>query len=686
MTGEVAETRSGARWKEALARAVEDRDAMMRALVAGSSDLVLVVDAQANFKFVSPSSIRILGYEPEEWVGRNAFELLHPDDHGIAAESLVTSTAAGSGLREPLELRVRHASGEWRHVEIVANNLLDDPHVAGLVINLRDLSERRRAEATARRDQKRFEQFFGRAPIGLAILQTNGSYLRVNEAFCRMLARPMTQVLSNPARAFIHGDDACLWDGRIDTLFVGTDETAELELRWTRPDRSDVWTRATISAVRDDDGSQYAIAQIEDVSEQRRLVEELRKAATHDRLTGLANRVLLESHLQAVRARQARTGASAALLFIDLDHFKDVNDTFGHGGGDELLAQVADRLREGVRAADLPARLGGDEFVVLSGDLGSTDEAAYLAQRLQSALLRPYRLAAGTARVGASVGVTIVRPEASLEELLAEADAATYRAKELGRNRVEVFDDLVSRERSERVARAIAVRDLLDVDSLPVDEFGIIEISTREAAGRRLRLASDHLRRDRELREGAHASEVTARLELSLLRVATERIAAGGGRYVVSVSGATLGARMFVPGLLEIADVLGPNAEQLQVAVGEAFVMQDLARAEATFETLRAAGVGRAIDLVGSGPSCVSLLDRLDVGMIVLDAAVVAALDDDRLAALVVAASTRFARSRGVTVMGDGVRSIEELGPLLALGCDYASGPALTTDGWQAVA
>lgn len=678
MTGDVAEARSGARWKETLARAVEDREALMRALVAGSSDLVLVVDAHANFKFVSPASTRILGYDPDEWIGRNAFELLHPDDHGIAAESLVTSTAAGSGLREPLELRVRHASGEWRHVEIVANNLLDDPHVAGLVINLRDLSERRRAEATARRDQKRFEQFFGRAPIGLAIVQADGNYLRVNEAFCRMLGRPMTEVSSSSARALIQADDVVGWEAAIAALFGDSEDTAELELRFRRPDGTDVWTRATVSVVRDEDGSQYAIAQIEDVSERRHLVEELRRAATHDRLTGLANRALLESHLQVVRARQARTGAIAAVLFIDLDHFKEVNDTFGHAGGDDLLVQVADRLRAAVRATDLPARLGGDEFVVLSGDLASVDEAEYLAQRLQSALVRVYRLGQGTARVGASVGVTIVRADAPLEELLAEADAATYRAKELGRNRVELFDELVSRERRERLARTIAVRDLLDVDALPFEEYGIVEIASRELAGRRMRIRCVSAPRD-----GAQESEATARLELSLLRIATERIVADSGPFVVSVSGATLAAPMFLPGVLEIADVLGDRAALLHVAIGEAFVMQDLARAEATFGALRSGGIGRAIDLVGSGPSCVSLLDRLDVAMIVLDAAVVAALEDDRLAALVVAASTRFARSRGVKVMGDGVRSIEELGPLLALGCDYASGPAFATDPWQ---
>jgi diguanylate cyclase (GGDEF)-like protein/PAS domain S-box-containing protein len=678
VTGETAGARSEARWKETLARAIDDREALTRALVAGSSDLVFVVDANANFKFVSPASTRILGYAPDEWIGRNAFELLHPDDHGIAAESLVTSTAVGSGLREPLKLRVRHASGEWRHVEIVANNLLDDPHVAGLVINLRDLSDRRRAEVTARRDQKRFEQFFSRAPIGLAIVRADGGFLRVNEAFCRMLGRPMTEISSSSARAFVRGEDALAWDRAIAALFAGANDTAEVELQYTRPDGLDVWTRATVSVVRDDDGSQYAIAQIEDVSERRHLVEELRRAATHDRLTGLANRALLESHLEVLRARQVRVGAKAAVLFIDLDYFKEVNDTFGHAGGDELLVQVADRLRAAVRGSDLPARLGGDEFVVLSGDLASVGEAEFLAQRLQSALVRPYRLEQGTARVGASVGVTIVSPDASLEDLLAEADAATYRAKELGRNRVEMFSDLVSRERRERLARTVAVRDLLDVEVLPFDEYGITEIATREPAGRRMRIGCV-----RTPRGGAHEIEAAARLDLSLLRIATERIFAGDGPFVASVSGAALAAPMFLPGVLEIADVLGDRAPSLQLAIGEGFVMQDLARAEATFDALSGAGLGRAIDLVGSGPSCVSLLDRLDVGMIVLDAAVVAALDNDRLAALVIAASTRFARSRGVKVMGDGVRSAEELGPLLALGCDYASGAAFASDTWQ---
>jgi PAS domain S-box-containing protein len=169
-------------------------DVLVDAILRNSSDLVIVVDGDGTLVFASEASRRILGREPEHWVGRSVFDLLHPDDIGLAAEAMVTSIEGEAGVKEPLVLRVSDADGRWRSVEIVANNLSEDPRIGGLVISVRDLTERLQAREASDRDRRRFEQVFERAPIGMALVSNHGQFLRVNAALCSILGRSAAEL------------------------------------------------------------------------------------------------------------------------------------------------------------------------------------------------------------------------------------------------------------------------------------------------------------------------------------------------------------------------------------------------------------------------------------------------------------------------------------------------------------
>ncbi len=419
-----------------LTRTWGDRQLMFDAVLANSSDLVVVVDPVGRLSFVSAAARRILGRDPQAWIGRDVFDLLHPDDLGYAAEALGGSVESGPGVKDPIVVRVRHADGSWRKVEIVANNLIDVEHVGGLVVTARDITERVAAEAVATEARDRFERAFDGAPIGMALTSIDGTLVRVNAAMSEIVGRPRHALTGRSLFRFVLDEDREHMIERATQLLADDEALRGVELRFVRSDGEVAWARASATMLRDDAGAAlHAIVHLEDVTEQRLLRERLEHAATHDPLTGLLNRAGFSSRFAA--AFTAAGGAGSVLL-VDLDGFKAVNDAHGHAAGDELLRLVAARLRGGVRADDLVGRFGGDEFSLYAPELRDAGRAIALGEATREALGAPYVLQAGTVRIAASVGVALLDGSVELADALAAADAAAYRAKRSGGDRVEL--------------------------------------------------------------------------------------------------------------------------------------------------------------------------------------------------------------------------------------------------------
>lgn len=410
---------------------------MFDTILRSSSDLVVVVDVEGTLVFVSSAAQRILGRDPAEWVGRSVFELIHPDDIGLAAEAMVTSIEGDPGVKDPLVLRVLHADGQWRSVEVVANNLSDDPRVGGLVINVRDLTERQHAQAVAQRDRRRFEQVFERAPIGMALVSGEGRFLRVNSSLCSMVDRPAAALLRTDLFALTHPSDRRRAEKHALAVLEGR-TTRPIEVRFLTAGGDVAWARVSASVVKENGEALHVIVHIEDVTEQRRLREQLVAAATHDPLTGVLNR----NGLREVFDRRLAGRPTGALVSIDLDRFKQVNDRFGHAAGDELLELVAMRIRVAIRAEDSLARVGGDEFIVIVSGEPTAAQVEALAERIRVLLAAPFELRAGTVSISGSIGVKGLTGDPEISDQLAQADSATYRAKSMGGNRVELAGGL----------------------------------------------------------------------------------------------------------------------------------------------------------------------------------------------------------------------------------------------------
>jgi diguanylate cyclase (GGDEF)-like protein/PAS domain S-box-containing protein len=442
--------------------ALRDSEARFRSLVLNASDIVAVVDADATLQYASPAAERLLGWAIDSRIGTSALELIHPEELELAAESMV-ETVASPGVKVPLEVRLAHADGTWIPVEVVANNRLDDPAVAGIVMTIRDIRERKRMEALLTGNAQVLEMVARREPLAetLDALATLIENYVVGAKCAIVLLEDDRRTLRTASAPSLGVDIRAAIEGS--TVHTGEEASADVvtDPGWDSF-RSLVQTHGLVPAwsvqitTSSDDDSLGAVIILAEpggrvTADERRLLElsgrlaaiavkaaataaEMAYKATRDVLTGLANRSAFVEYLEKALSRVERRPWLVALLFLDLDGLKPVNDRFGHDAGDELLRVVADRLGDALRPSDTVARFGGDEFAVLCEDLAGEEDACALAARIGSVISEPVLIRGNEIKVTASIGVAIARgPGTDPNALLRTADQAMYRAKQQGK-------------------------------------------------------------------------------------------------------------------------------------------------------------------------------------------------------------------------------------------------------------
>jgi len=377
-------------------------------------------------------------------------ELVHEDDRPGVARALLTMAGAGAEAREGdvVECTYRVREGvdwRWVHTRSVVSDRRGGTPVRAVGI-AQDLTETITTMDALAGSERRFHEIFARGPVGMLLHGLDGWISEVNEALCSFLERDSAELLGTHADELLApvpplGGDA---DGahtlalrraaaQLADLVSGAAEVVHRERRFELPSGAVAWAQLSLSLTTTSEGQPAFLVFVEDVTARRREVEALAHAARHDALTGLPNRALAEERLSAALTRTRRRGGRVALLFVDLDHFKEVNDTLGHGAGDAVLQEVADRLRGVLRAGDTAARLGGDEFVVVCEDVEDEAALATIAARVCRELDVCVTLEQGPARVTASVGAVLTDGSRSAADLLRAADTAMYAAKAAGR-------------------------------------------------------------------------------------------------------------------------------------------------------------------------------------------------------------------------------------------------------------
>jgi diguanylate cyclase (GGDEF)-like protein/PAS domain S-box-containing protein len=413
---------------------------LYRFLVQNAPDIVAWQLADTTFLWVSTAVQTLLGRGPEELVGHTAYEFIHPDDMEKARQIELEPAAHRKPALTPLILRMRHRHGNYRWMEVVGHVLRDtDGKPSQLRTSWRDVT----ARVAARHDRDTalhlVKSVVNNSPIGIAVCDVNGLFEQVNPALCATLLRKSGQLRGHSLEEFVHPDDDCTKG--VAALLAGELDVHTSECRYLRGNGTWMWGHRSVVVLRDGAaGPRYwrLLVQLQDITESRRAQDELAYAASHDPLTGLANRIALDEHLERA-GQQLVPHTNNGLLFIDIDDFKAVNDTYGHKIGDEVLRSVAARIKTAIRHEDFAARLGGDEFVVYCPNVSGQQESVDIAQRTIDALTAPYPLGDYTIRISASIGVTTATVD-NHDRLLAMADRAMYRAKQAGRGSIDETD------------------------------------------------------------------------------------------------------------------------------------------------------------------------------------------------------------------------------------------------------
>lgn len=422
-------------------RELKESEDRSREITSALGEGVVVMDWTGCITFSNPEAEQLLGWTTEQLLGRNAHALLHYNrpDHTPYPEAdcaIIKVILSGEVYRSEDEVFWRK-DGSPLPVSVVSSPITRDGRIVGSVIAFNDVTERKNTEKALRESEALFRDTLENAPIGMALASTDGRFIKANRAMCQIVGYSEEELAGKTFQEITHPEDLGKNLDLIEQSLSGKLDSYQLEKRYIHKDGHFVWTLVTSSVVRDDSGVvRYLIGQIQDITERKRDQEQIHHLAYYDTLTDLPNRRLLLDRLNQALAQAKRHARSMAVMFLDLDQFKQVNDTLGHDVGDELLKEVAQRLGACVRKGDTLSRQGGDEFVFVLTEVSREQDAARVAEKILAALSMPFSIRGHELRVTASIGIAVnaVNGINDAQELMKRADMAMYAAKEAGRN------------------------------------------------------------------------------------------------------------------------------------------------------------------------------------------------------------------------------------------------------------
>jgi len=646
---------------------LRERENQLCALFRTIPDLVWVKDLDGRHLRCNPQFERVFGLAPKGAIGKTDHQLFPPElaDRHCAGDRRAIET----GDIQLEEHETPAPDGKIISFEVLKAPLRDDAgKPIGVVGIARDVSERSRVDEQLRIAATAFE-----AQEGIVILDADKRILRVNHAFVEMTGHVADEVVGKTPRQIARDPRAGeLLSAIADCVARDGFWRGELPAQRSSGEFFPTWT--TVATVRGAVGeTTHYVVTMTDVTERKRAEKEIVNLAYYDRLTGLPNRRLLRDRLEQALAGSARNGRHGALLFIDLDNFKLVNDTSGHEVGDQLLVEVARRLEACLGAAGGAARVGGDEFVALIEDLSENrQEAAALAKKtgetILAALNVPYGLPSGVRHSSPSIGVAMFSGGGdTCEEMLKQADIAMYEAKAAGRNALRFFDPdmqatLASRAEAEAALR-IAIRERrfvlhyqpqVDCDG----EWVGAEALLRWAHPERGLVAPN------EFIPLAEETGLILPIGRWVLETACERLKVWAGRrrsrdlhLSVNVSARQFSQPDFVEQIAATLRATGAPAERLVLELTESVVLDDVEGAADKMNALKALGVGFAVDDFGTGYSSLTYLTRLPLDQIKIDRSFVRNLPGNANDAAVAHTIITLAESLGLAVIAEGVET-----------------------------
>jgi diguanylate cyclase (GGDEF)-like protein/PAS domain S-box-containing protein len=546
-----------------------------------------------------------------------------------------------------------------------------------------------RSQKRVEREAERFQALLEQASDGIHMLDAQGRVIEVSSSFCQMLGYTREEVLGMYPTDWDVGQSA---DEVAETIRfeLGHSGSNRIETRHRRKDGS-IYDAEVTGCRMEAEGQMILFNSARDISERKNAEKQINQLAFFDQLTGLPNRTLLLDRLQTAMAAGARSGKPGALLFIDLDDFKTLNDTLGHTMGDLLLQQVAERLSQCVRAGDTVARLGGDEFLVMTPSVGATVavaaiESEVLAERILAALNRPYQLEAELSyRCTPSIGVTLFRGlDANSSDLLKQADMAMYKAKAAGRNTTRFFDPGMEIAVRERAALEADLRNAIQRQEFVLHYQVQVDGSGRPTGAEclaRWQHPQRGLVSPGEFIPLAEETGLILPLGHWVLQTACQQLAAWADRpgmeeFTLAVNVSTRQFRQpgFAAEVLEVIAAAGADPHRLKLELTESLLVENVQETIEKMVAMKERGVSFSLDDFGTGYSSLTYLKRLPLDQLKIDQSFVrdalVDLNDAALARTVVA----LGHSLGLGVIAEGVETALQRDFLLRSGCNFFQG------------
>ncbi len=645
--------------------------------------IVILRASDLTIRDVNPAFFTGSGYAREELVGQPATAFTPTTDPRTLSDTFATLSREGRIANREVVFHTR----EGREIPaLVSAAVTEIDGESCFLCIVKDVSELRNAQEQLRRSEERFRGAFENAPIGILLLDNHGHIFQANRFATELLNYPDQALNGTHISRLVPGDERAELKEQLERLIRGREATFRAERRMLCADGLEIWTNCHVVVQRDGDGEPlYCIMQIADITEMKTSQRRMERLAFYDTLTELANRRLFNDRLQQAVERCRRHRERAALLYLDLDQFKRVNDTLGHESGDALLREVANRLVRCVRKEDTVGRPGGDEFTILLYDIEAPEHAGQVAEKILRALQQPITILGHQLIVTTSIGITVI-PDDGVEPnaLLKNADLAMYRAKEQGRNNYQFYSEELNTNAVRRLRTEYELRRALERNEFELHFQPMVSLADQSVVGVECLLRWNHPERGMVPPDEfiGIAEETGAIVEIGNW-VIEEACAAG--QLMVEQRGAPLSIAVNIsprqfrdPNLVDtIRDSLRRahlDPAYLELEITETMLMEDVEAAATIVERLHQLGIRLAIDDFGTGYSSLNYLKKFPISTVKVDRSFVADIpessDDMEITAAVIAMAHRLR----MQVVAEGVETQAQLEFLTEQKCDFAQG------------
>ncbi len=660
-------------------RAVAESERDLRGILDDLQDTYYRTDSSGIITRASRSVEQLLGYTAEEMLGRKLADSYFSQ---ADRETFLARMQANGGHIVGGESRLRHRDGHEVWVRTTAHFIRDAAgNVVGVEGTTRDNTRQRRAEEELRLAAAVFES----SGEAIMITDAEGRIISVNQAFSRVTGYVAADVTGRNASLLASGRHSReffseMWRSVLETGYWN----GEI---WNRRRNGEIFPEwLSVSSVRDADGRiTHLVGTFSDISERKAAEAKIAFLAHHDPLTGLPNRLLLKDRMQQAMVHAERSGNKVALLFVDLDRFKAVNDSFGHPAGDALLRDAAQRLLACVRDSDTISRHGGDEFLVVLTDLQNSEVPAQIAGKIMAALCEPFHIEADEATISASVGIAVYPEDGTgFDELLKKADTAMYHAKESGRNAFRFYTGRMNADAQERLDLHSRLRRALERNEFVLYYQPLVDLKSGRILGGealvRWQSPEQGLVAPGRFIPAAEHSGLIVPLGEWVLHEACRELAhwhAIGAPWLlmaVNISPIQFRRGDVEETVLRALAASGAPPSALELELTESILIDGAEQVLATIRRLQGLGVKLAIDDFGTGYSSLAYLKRFAVDKLKIDQSFVRDIVTDQDDAAIVRAVIQMARSLGLHVLAEGVETEAVAVELRAMNCDLVQG------------